>query len=72
MIIAKREFTGKPSVVGHRGFQYPNYDADDVIVPEGTHIQQLNWISGDGLQWVAWACFHDDQMQIVWSKRQKS
>jgi len=77
-MLNKKEMIGKPSVIGNKGFHYPDVNANDIVVPEGAYIQELNWISGDSHRWVAYAHYLPnednntiDDLQIVWVKRNK-
>ena len=56
----------KTSKLGHKGFQYPDTDGRDIVVPNETPLTQLHWIGGGG--WTAWAWDGAEGVRVVWTK----
>lgn len=62
-----RDVQAHPSVTGHYGIQYPNCDVDPVVVPEGSELSELSWVSPRN-EYKAYAWMRDSGPLVVWIK----
>jgi len=65
-MITTKPLLAKPSKLGHKGFQYPDFTSTGVLIPKETPLTQLPWIPSLG--WTAWAWADDRGTRVVWLK----
>ena len=53
-MITTQEITGLSSIAGHYGIQYPDHNAAPIVIPAGTELRELSWLSPDN-GWKAYA-----------------
>ena len=57
------------SLTGQYDFHYPDLDSERIVIPAGSHLEQLNWAIQSGWQAFKWNRSSDSG--VVWLETSK-